>query len=71
VAVDETNIKLEGRWQYLWAAIDVDSWEILAVRITRSRSSLDTLIFMREVLKTCENKPKVYVDAVMVPMGPR
>jgi hypothetical protein len=28
MAIDETKIKLNGRWQYLWAAIDVDSWEI-------------------------------------------
>lgn len=34
----------------------------MTVRITKPRSSLGTLIFMREVLKTCVNKPKVYVD---------
>lgn len=62
MAIDETKIKLEGRWQYLWAAIHVDSREILAIGITRSRSSLDTLILMREALRSCEDRPKVYVD---------
>ena len=62
IAIDETKIKLNGKWYYLWAAIDVHTREILAVHLTSSRSSLDALIFLQKVLKSCKNKPKVYVD---------
>jgi transposase-like protein len=29
VAVDETKIKADGEWCYVWAAIDVDTRELL------------------------------------------
>jgi len=50
IAIDESKIKIKGRWRYLWAAIDVDTWEVLAVRITKGRSGLDAKMFLREVL---------------------
>jgi transposase-like protein len=31
VAVDETKIKADGEWCYVWAAIDVDTRKLLAV----------------------------------------
>ena len=62
VAVDETKIRVQGRWRYLWAAIDVDNWEVLAVWVTEGRSSLETRIFLRLVLRRCEGVPRVYVD---------
>ncbi|NPA75158.1 MAG: IS6 family transposase [Euryarchaeota archaeon] len=52
---------MKRKWYYLWAAIDIHTREILAVHLTSSRSSLDTLIFLKKVLKSCTNKPKVYV----------
>jgi transposase-like protein len=30
VAVDETKIKGDGEWCYVWAVIDVDTRELLA-----------------------------------------
>ncbi|MEM3019698.1 MAG: DDE-type integrase/transposase/recombinase [Candidatus Bathyarchaeia archaeon] len=39
VAMDETKTKLCGRWLYLWAAIDIDSKEVLAVYASWHRSS--------------------------------
>jgi putative transposase len=62
IAIDETKIKVKQEYYYLWAAIDIDTWEILAVQLTKARSSFDALCFIRKVLKACENKPKVYVD---------
>ena len=62
IAIDETKIKLRKKWYYLWAAIDIHTREILAVHLTASRSSLDALLFLKKVLKSCTNKPKVYVD---------
>ena len=62
VAVDETKLKLIGEQFYLWAAVDVDTHEVLAFKASWQRSSLDALIFMEEVLKLCSNKPLILVD---------
>jgi transposase-like protein len=34
VAVDETKIKADREWCYVWAAIDVDTRELLAVWVS-------------------------------------
>ena len=33
MAIDETKIKIGDEWYYVWAAIDVDTWEILGVTV--------------------------------------
>jgi transposase-like protein len=38
IAVDETLIKINGKRRYLWAAIDVEGREVLAVWITTTRN---------------------------------
>jgi transposase-like protein len=35
IAVDETKIRIHGKWHILWAAVDIDTWEILGVWITQ------------------------------------
>jgi len=62
VAIDETNIKINGKWRILWAAIDIESWAVLGVWITHGRSSFEAYGFIRHVLELCENKPKILVD---------
>jgi len=47
IAIDET--KIYGF--YVFAAIDVNSNEIIATYASKGRSSLDALIFMKKVLK--------------------
>ena len=34
IAVDETELKVNGRIVYVWAAIDVDTGELLAMEAT-------------------------------------
>ncbi len=41
IAVDETVEKVNGREVCAWAAIDVDTGELPAIKATRSKSSLD------------------------------
>ena len=41
IAVDEAAEKADGREVYVWAAIDVDTGELPAIKATWSRSSLD------------------------------
>ena len=62
IAVDETKIKIHGKWHLLWAAIDIDTWEILGVWITQGRCSLEAYSFLKQVLQKCENNPKILVD---------
>jgi len=62
VAMDETKLKIHGRQVYVWAAIDVDTKELLAVYASYYRSHINTIVFVRRVLDTCVNKPVVLVD---------
>jgi len=62
IAVDETKAKLGGEQVFIWAARDVDTKEVLAFRVSFTRSSLDAEIFLRRVLECCENKPTFLVD---------
>jgi len=62
IAVDEAAGKVNGREVYVWAAIDVDTGELLAIKATWSRSSLDALPFLGRVLGACTNKPVFVVE---------
>ena len=62
VAIDETKIKIGDEWWYIWAAIDVDTWEILGVMVTKWRTSIDVIQLVRRILMYCENKPVIKTD---------
>jgi len=62
VAIDETKIKVEGTWYYLWAAVDITNGELLGIALTPTRDGRDACRFIRRVLKTCTNTPTVLVD---------
>ena len=62
IAVDETGIKINGEKKYLWAAIDVESREVLAVWITVTRNYWIARDFLLVVLKSCEGRPVFLVD---------
>jgi transposase-like protein len=62
VAVDETVLKVKGQICYLWAAIDVDTNEILALYASRGRGIPGAIEFLRKVLDSCEGKPVIVVD---------
>ncbi len=57
IAVDET--KLHGDQVYVWVARDAG--EVLAVRVSYTRSVLDAELFLEQILR-CENKPIILVD---------
>ena len=58
IAIDETKLKLEKKLIFIWAAIDVDTKECLAIWASEGRTSFHAYVFLKEVLKYCENKPK-------------
>jgi transposase-like protein len=59
VAVDETVLKVSGQTCYLWAAIDVDTKEVLAVYASKGRGIPSAVKFLRKVLDSCECKPLI------------
>lgn len=62
VAIDETEIKIRGKWVYLWTAVDFATKEVLATMITWQRNMLFAKAFALQMLKACTNKPFVAVD---------
>jgi transposase-like protein len=57
VAVYEAVLKVSGQTCYLWAEIDVDTKEVLAVYASRGIPS--AIKFLRKVLDSCEGKPLI------------
>jgi len=63
VAVDETKLDIDGEEVYVWAAVDCESLEVLAVEVSPGRSSLDALLFLKNVLERCCGRPARVVCA--------
>ena len=62
IAIDETVVKANGKKYYVYAAIDVERNELILMRVYTTRNYLTTKLFITEVLKYCENKPKFIID---------
>jgi putative transposase len=62
IAVDETVVKANEEKYYVYAAIDVERNELILMRVYPSGNYLTTKLFISEVLKYCENKPKFIID---------
>jgi transposase-like protein len=62
IAVDETKVKINGKLYILWAAIDIQTREILGIWVTKGRASIEAYSFLRYVLNKCVNRPKILVD---------
>jgi putative transposase len=62
IAVDETVLKLGTDRFDLWAVIDVDTGEILAVALTQGRSGVDATGVLRRALPACRSEPLVLAD---------
>ncbi len=64
VAVDEKVIHAPDGDLYLWAAVDIDTNEILAVAVTQGRSHLEAKSFLAKALRYCRGRtPRFFVDA--------
>jgi putative transposase len=55
-------MKIEDNEVYVWAAVDTESFEVIHVDVSEGRSSLDALLFLREVLRRCHGKPLIKID---------
>ena len=55
-------LKVNGRQVYVWAAIDRKTGEVLAVRVSLGRSSLEAYLFLSTVRKKCVNRARLITD---------
>jgi putative transposase len=62
VVVDETKVEVDGTKVFVWAAVDCETLEVLHVDVTPGSSSLDALLFIREVLRRCRGRPLLRAD---------
>ena len=62
MAVDETKIDIDSHEMYVWAAVDCETLEVLAVEVSSGRLSLDALLFLKSVLERCRDRPLVWTD---------
>ena len=62
IAIDETKLKVGDKTIYLQLVIDVELKECLGVYISEAWNYLDTISFVRSILKFCSNNPKILVD---------
>ncbi|MBW9222721.1 DDE-type integrase/transposase/recombinase [Methanothermococcus sp. SCGC AD-155-C09] len=54
--------EIENIQVFVWSAIDVENKECLAIWVSKGRSSFETYVFLRKVLKYCKNRPEFVVD---------
>ncbi|MBU4186131.1 MAG: DDE-type integrase/transposase/recombinase [Proteobacteria bacterium] len=65
IAIDKKEIrKNNGIALYLWAAVDIDTEEVIAVYVSYGRNYIETLQFLRNIRCVCKGKhlPRVFVD---------
>ncbi|WP_082230150.1 DDE-type integrase/transposase/recombinase [Halorubrum lipolyticum] len=55
-------MKVEETEVYVWAAVDVETFELIQIEVSPGRSYLDALLFVKQVLKRCLGEPVVLVD---------
>lgn len=62
IGVDETKLKISGLLIFVWSCVDVKRNEMLALKVFAGRGELDAIVFIREALGYCTNRPIVLVD---------
>jgi putative transposase len=63
VTVDEKLIHLPDGDAWLWAGVDLDTGEVVALMVSRGRSGLEALAFLGKLKRKCAGRlPRVFVD---------
>ena len=61
VAIDGTDVTVEGRSYHIWLARDVDSGEIMSFQASPDASADDGARFLVDVASQCSNRPQLRV----------
>ena len=49
IAVDETKLSVSGNFLFIWQAIDVERYVVLALKASTTRGELDAILFLRRL----------------------
>lgn len=55
-------MRVEDDEVYKWAAVGVDTFEVVDIEVSPGQSDLNVLLFLKTVLKRCRGKPIILVD---------
>ena len=58
-------LKPNKKRHFVYSAVDVERNELILMRVYTTRNWLITKSFIKEVLKCCENKPKIVIDEAL------
>jgi transposase-like protein len=58
IAIDETCLKLNGERYWVYAAIDAETGQIIDIAAFPGRDTLNTLLFVKRVLRHCKARPR-------------
>ncbi len=61
IAMDEVKIKINGKWAFLWVAIDVKTREVIALDVSWLRNGAHAIWCIKDVLKKCKNEKQVVI----------
>jgi len=53
------QLRVKKSYVYMWSAVNVDSRELLVLKMSYGRGSLNALSSLKKALKMCTNKPLV------------
>lgn len=62
VAIDETKLRVKETEVYVRAADNVETFELIHIEVSPGGSDLNTLLFVKQVLKRCRGELFVFVD---------
>ena len=63
VVIDETSLFTEdGTDVFGWAALDGKTKQVIMTWVTQGRGGLEALLFLKNVLRQCSNRPFIQVD---------
>lgn len=63
LVVDDTEVRTQSGWIYIFAAIDPENREIVHLEASKYRESIDVLRFLKRSLCYCECKPIIAIPA--------
>jgi transposase-like protein len=62
LAINQTIVKINVKYFFVWVIIDVETKEILETQVTVGRISFDCLLILKIALRYCKNKPRIIYD---------
>lgn len=62
VAADDNKVNVEDEEVYVWTTLDVDTFAVVHVEVSPSRSKVDALLIPNTVFRRCRGQPAIVVN---------